>query len=250
MGLKHCPGLAIVAGTGWQSVMDRLEAIAAIDLSSLPGCRAPTVQGHGGQLVCCRNDAGKTALLATGRVHLYEGAGSDSVTALVHCLASAGVRRLLLTNASGGLNPAFKSGDIMVVNDDLNLTWNKATDHASGAGALYDRALINDLTDAARAVGIPLKHGVYAGVQGPNFETRAEIRMLRRLGASIVGMSTTLEARCARALGMRVAALSLVTNTCSEIKAEDLGHEQVLETAEHRSSLLTRLLHAAMQRLA
>ncbi len=239
LGLKRAPHLAVVAGTGWRSVLEMMEESASVPLNALPGCCVPSVEGHGGGLHLCRSARGKEVLIASGRVHLYEGVGVSSVTALVECLGRGGVERLVLTNASGGLDPKLKAGDVVAIADDLNLTGR----HVEGAaGEVYDAEMRGEML----ATAPELREGVYAAVTGPNFETRAEIRMLRRMGASVVGMSTALEARRARALGMQVMGLSLVTNVCSQEAKQDLGHSEVLNTAERCAAKLGRLLNVAV----
>jgi purine-nucleoside phosphorylase len=179
-----------------------------------------------------------------GRVHLYEGHSAQEVTAGVRWLAGQGITRLVLTNAAGTLNPDFSPGTWMLLADHLNLT---GTSPLHGAefidlSTAYDPTWRAEFRAAAMAQGLPLSEGVYAGLRGPQYETPAEVRMLRTLGPDAVGMSTVLETIQARALGLRVVALSCLTNWAAGITAAPLDHQEVLATGQQAAAAMIRLL--------
>jgi purine-nucleoside phosphorylase len=239
--------VAVVLGSGWRPAADAIGTPSAeVPMADLPGFLAPTVAGHGGTarsvLVGDRR-----ALVLLGRTHHYEGHGVARVVHGIRTAAAAGCRTVLLTNAAGGLRDDMSVGQPVLISDHLNLT---ATSPLVGARFV-------DLTDlySARLRGIALRidpsltEGVYAGLPGPHFETPAEIRMLRTMGADLVGMSTVLEAIAARALGVEVFGLSLVTNLAAGITGEPLDHEEVLAAglaaAQRMGALLTELVARA-----
>jgi purine-nucleoside phosphorylase len=194
----------------------------------------------------------KPVIFAQGRVHLYEGYSSAEVTANVRTLADAGIIKLIITNAAGALNIRFRPGDWMMITDHLNLT---------GTSPLIGRAQFLDLSnaysprlqrvfrDAAREIGIALRQGVYAATMGPQYETAAEVRMLQKLGADAVGMSTVLEVIQARALGMEVAGFSCIANLATGLSSTTLSHEEVLETGQKSAADFSRLLSKALLQL-
>jgi purine-nucleoside phosphorylase len=208
-------------------------------MAELPGFRPPTVEGHGGTIRSVRVGE-RRVLVLLGRTHLYEGHGIGPVAHGVRTAAAAGCATVVLTNAAGGIRHGMAVGEPVLIADHLNLT---ATSPLVGAGFV-------DLTDLyspalrARARGIDptLTEGVYAGLPGPHFETPAEIRMLRGLGADLVGMSTVLEAIAARALGLEVFGLSLVTNIAAGITGEPLDHQEVLAAGAASAGRMGALL--------
>jgi purine-nucleoside phosphorylase len=209
---------------------DRLGAATAeIDVAALPGFSAPAVQGHVGKIRSIPV-GDKRALVMLGRTHLYEGRGVSAVVHGIRTAVAAGARLIVLTNAAGGLRAGMTPGDPVLISDHLNLT---ATSPIAGANFV-------DLTDLysprlralARSIDPSLAEGVYAQLPGPHFETPAEIRMLRTLGADLVGMSTVLEAIAAREAGAEVFGLSLVTNLAAGMTGEPLNHEEVLATGK------------------
>ena len=215
------------------------------DFADLP---RPSIPGHAGRFVL--GELGRTRVVyAQGRVHLYEGHSAHAVTAGVRLLADSGLKRLVLTNAAGSVNPTFGPGSWMMIRDHLNLT---------GTTPLLERPTFVDLTDAyaqslrarftvtAERLEIPLHEGVYAGVLGPQYETPAEVRMLRHLGADAIGMSTVLETIQARALGLEVAGFSCLTNWAAGIGDNHLSHAEVLRTGEASAETFRRLLEATL----
>lgn len=238
---------AIVLGSGLSGVVPNdASTIAYSDLPDLP---RPSVPGHAGQFALGKIDK-VPVVFAQGRVHLYEGRSARDVTAAVRLLAQAGVKRLVLTNAAGILNREFTPGEWMMITDHINLTG--ASPLLGGPQFIdltevYSSALRKRFSEAARKIDIVLREGVYASVPGPQYETPAEVRMLQRLGADAVGMSTVLEAIQARALEMEVAAFSCVTNFAAGVTPAELSHAEVLEVGKKASTTFAQLLSAALK---
>ncbi|RZQ62782.1 purine-nucleoside phosphorylase [Amycolatopsis suaedae] len=241
---KH--DIAVVLGSGWRPAADVIgEPAAEIPLADLPGFAAPSAVGHGGT-VRSVEVGGKRALILLGRTHLYENKGIAPVVHNVRTAAAAGARTVLLTNAAGGLRDGFTVGQPVLISDHLNMT---ATSPITGANFVDLVDLYSDrLRGIAREIEPDLAEGVYAGLPGPHFETPAEIRMLRTLGADLVGMSTVLEAIAARAAGLEVFGLSLVTNLAAGITGEPLNHEEVLEAGRAAAVRMGTLLRELVSR--
>jgi len=245
--LAEAPRLALVLGSGFKEAVSRMEISFALAYSALPGFPRPTVPGHEGRLICGRLGGTPVVVLA-GRSHYYEGHSMETVTFGVRLLARLGVESVLLTNAAGGLNPRFRVGDFMVLTDHINFMGaNPLRGTQDGSGFVdmtqaYDPDLQKLLRRAARAAGAPLRAGVYLAVSGPSYETPAEIRAFRRLGADAVGMSTVPEAIVARQAGLRVAGLSCITNLAAGIGSGPLDHHEVLETGQRASMRAGRML--------
>ncbi|WIX87690.1 purine-nucleoside phosphorylase [Amycolatopsis sp. DG1A-15b] len=238
--------IAVVLGSGWRPAADVIgECETEIPFAELPGFTTPGAVGHGGTIRSLKV-GGKNVLVMLGRTHFYEGKGVDQVVHNVRTAAAAGVRSVLLTNAAGGLREGFQVGQPVLISDHLNLT---ARSPIVGANFV-------DLTDlysarlrgVAREIDPSLEEGVYAGLVGPHFETPAEIRMLRTLGADLVGMSTVLEAIAARAAGVEVFGLSLVTNLAAGMTGEPLNHEEVLEAGRAAATKMGSLLRELVTR--
>jgi purine-nucleoside phosphorylase len=240
--------VAIILGSGWREGATALGVPSSEILSSsLSGFVAPTVAGHSGQILSVRvND--KNVALVAGRVHLYEGNSPDQVVHPVRTVIAAGATSVVLTNACGGIDPAKGPGTVVMISDHINLTSTSPLEGAAppaGYGArfvdlsdLYSkrlRALVN-------ATVPDITEGVYAGFRGPHYETPAEIAMARTMGASLVGMSTVLEAIAARHLGAEVLGLSLITNYAAGVAAGALNHLEVLEAGQQAASSLGALL--------
>ncbi|MQA12311.1 MAG: purine-nucleoside phosphorylase [Pseudonocardiaceae bacterium] len=241
---KH--DLAVVLGSGWRPAADEIgEAETELAVAELPGFVAPSAAGHGGTLrsLAVRD---KRVLIMLGRTHFYEQLGVARIVHGIRTAAAAGCHTVLLTNAVGGLRDGLTVGQPVLISDHLNLT---------GQSPLVGPRF-TDLTDLysarlreiAKNIDPSLAEGVYAGLPGPHFETPAEIRMLRTLGADLVGMSTVLEAIAARAEGLEVFALSLVTNLAAGITGEPLNHEEVLEAGRAAASTMGRLLRQLLER--
>jgi purine-nucleoside phosphorylase len=240
--------VAVVMGSGWAPAADAFGAAeASVAIGELPGFAAPTVVGHGGEIRSVRVGE-RRVLLFLGRTHLYEGRGVEPVVHGVRTAAAAGARTVLLTNAAGGLDPAHRVGQAVLISDHLNLT---ARSPLVGASFV-------DLTDLysarlralAREIDPSLAEGVYAALPGPHYETPAEIRMLRTLGADLVGMSTALEAIAARAAGAEVFGLSMVTNAAAGITGEALDHVDVVAAGKAAASRLGGFLVEFVGRLS
>lgn len=232
------PTLAIVLGSGFQQLLRALTVAARLPYAKLPGFPKPGVEGHAGELLL--GHLGHTPLLVlSGRAHFYEGHALDRITFPLRALAAYGIRDLLLTNAAGGINRKFRAGDFMLLTDHINLMGGNPLRGAAQPGQTrfvdltraYDPILSRLLVAAARKTKIKLQRGVYLAVSGPSYETPAEVRAFARLGADAVGMSTVPEVIVARQLGLRVAALSCITNLAAGISPAPLSHEEVLETA-------------------
>jgi purine-nucleoside phosphorylase len=244
------PAVGVVLGSGLGDFADTLAELVKIPYTDLPHMPTSGIVGHQGNL-CFGFTAGVPVVCMQGRVHLYEGHPVDRVVQGVRTMARMGVRSVLLTNAAGGLEPTWSAGDLMVVTDHLNLTGTSplvgSNDDALGPrfpdmSAAYDPELRAALMDVARGAGIELRQGVYAGLLGPSYETPAEVRMVRSLGAHAVGMSTVLEVLALRHMGVRVGALSCITNQAAGISLHPLDHAEVEATARSRHDAITVLL--------
>ncbi len=232
--------VAVVLGSGWRPAADVIGAAThEIPMRELPGFLAPAAAGHGGTVRSVQV-GDRHALVLLGRTHGYEGHGVTQVVHGVRTAVAAGCRAILLTNAAGGLRDGMSVGQPVLISDHLNLT---ATSPLVGANFV-------DLTDLysprlrgiAREVDPSLAEGVYAGLPGPHFETPAEIRMLRAMGADLVGMSTVLEAIAIRAAGVEVFGLSLVTNLAAGMTGEPLNHIEVIEAGNAAAQRMGGLL--------
>jgi purine-nucleoside phosphorylase len=240
--------VAVVMGSGWAPAADAFGAAeSSLAIGELPGFAAPTAVGHGGEVRSVRVGE-QRVLLFLGRTHLYEGHGVEPVVHGVRTAAAAGVRTVILTNAAGGLAPEHRVGQAVIIADHLNLT---ARSPLVGA----DFVDLTDLYSArlrsiARELDPELTEGVYAALPGPHYETPAEIRMLGILGADLVGMSTALEAIAARAAGMEVFGLSMVTNAAAGITSEKLDHQEVLAAGKAAAGRLGQFLVDLIGRLS
>lgn len=233
--------LAMVLGSGLGVLADEVELTHEVGFAEA-GLAVSTVPGHAGKFLFGKL-GGSDVVLMKGRVHLYEGHGAESVTAGVRWMAEQGANSLVLTNAAGSVNRDFAPGEWMMLSDHLNLT---GASPLSGADFIdmsvaYDALWREDFRKAAADRGMKLNEGVYAGLRGPQYETPAEIRMLRVIGADAVGMSTVLETIQARALGLRVVGFSCLTNWAAGMQ-ENLSHEEVLETGKGAARVMAGLL--------
>jgi purine-nucleoside phosphorylase len=245
-GVEH-HDVALVLGSGWVPAVDLIgETVADVSVADLPHFAPPAVEGHAGRVRSVR--AGDTrALVFLGRTHFYEGRGVEAVVHGVRTSAAAGCRTIVLTNGCGGLNPAWTPGTPVLISDHINLT----------AASPLRGATFIDLTDLysarlrelCRAIEPGLAEGVYAQFRGPQYETPAEVRMARTLGADLVGMSTTLEAIAAREAGLEILGLSLVTNLAAGMTGEPLNHEEVLEAGRTAAERMGRLLAEVVSQL-
>ncbi len=241
--------IGVVLGSGLNSVATNpLETISYAEFSGIP---KPSVPGHRGQFSLCEV-AGVRVIFGQGRVHLYERRTAGEVTSIIRVLAEAGVKQLILTNAAGAINKKFNPGDWMMITDHINLTGTSpllGSANFLDLSECYSAEMRKAFTAAANGIGLKLQRGVYAAVTGPQYETPAEVRMLQRMGADAVGMSTVIEAIQARALGLEVAAFSCITNLAAGVSATKLSHEEVLATGSAAAQTFSHLLSAALPAL-
>lgn len=234
--------LAIVLGSGLGGLVERLRAKQVLSGAELEHLPRSSVKGHAGQIILGEL-GGLPVIVQSGRVHLYEGNSPLVVTRAVRAYAELGVRAVLLTNASGGLAPEHVPGTFLRLVDHLNLQGcTPLLPGEDSRASPYDAELGSDLESAARELRIEMRGGIYAGLLGPAYETPAEIRALRGLGADAVGMSTVAEASAARAAGMRVVALSCIANPAAGLGIEALRHEDVLSVMRRSSGKLASVL--------
>jgi inosine/guanosine/xanthosine phosphorylase family protein len=252
------PALGLVLGSGLGGVADEIAEASMLPFSELPGWPAPSAPGHRGRLIL-GSLRGLPVACLQGRLHMYEGLGAAQVVEPVLLMARLGAPVLFLTNASGGVNPAFGAGTLMAITDHINLTGRTPllgpNDDALGPRFTdltdaWDPALRRRLLDAAASVDVDLAEGVYVGLLGPTYETPAEVRMLGILGADAVGMSTVMEAIAARWIGLRLVGVSLVTNAGAGLSPTPLTHEEVLAAAEEAGPRLARVIGAFAASLA
>ncbi len=251
------PDVAIILGTGLGRLAHDIETSATIDYADIPGFPLSTVESHAGRLLCGRL-GGKTVVAMQGRFHRFEGYTLQQVTCPVRVLRSLGARALIVSNACGGMNPDWSAGDLMLITDHINLLGDNPligpNDDELGPrfpdmSAAYDHALADLARASARKEGIPLREGVYVAVTGPNLETRAEYRMLRRLGADAVGMSTVPEVIVAAHAGMRVLGLSIITDECVPETLEPATLEKIVAVANRAEPKLTKLVRGVLERM-
>jgi xanthosine phosphorylase len=253
----HRPRVGVVLGSGLGAVADAVTDPVVVGYDELPGFPRPTVEGHAGRAVLGWI-AGVPVAVLQGRAHLYEGGNVQALRAPVRALRAVGADILVLTNAAGSLRPEVGPGRLMAITDHINMTGVNVlmgpNDDAVGPrfpplGDAYDPLLLDELQAAAREAGVSLARGVYLAVSGPSFETAAEIRAFQRLGADAVGMSTVHETIVARHCGLRVAAVSAITNLAEGLSDAPLSHEQTLRDAERAAGDLTRLLLGFVERI-
>jgi purine-nucleoside phosphorylase len=251
------PSVAIVLGSGLGDFAGSLGGAVSVAYGDLPHWPASTVAGHEGRLVVGASRGVRIAALA-GRCHLYEGHDPRTVTFAVRALGLLGVRTLILTNAAGGVNTGFAQGALMVIDDHINLTGKNplvgANDDRFGPrfpdmSAVYSTRLRRIADEASRAIKLPLAHGVYAALLGPSYETPAEIRYLRTIGADAVGMSTAPEAIVARHMGIEVLGISCITNMAAGVLPQPLNHAEVMETTERVRGQFIALLEGIIEQL-
>ncbi|MFI5241861.1 MAG: purine-nucleoside phosphorylase [Gemmatimonadales bacterium] len=255
LGDEHA--VAIILGSGLGALAERLEDPVSLPFRAIPGFPPVSVSGHTGRLIAGTLGATRV-IVAAGRYHLYEGHSLDTVVLPARLLHAVGARTLFVSNAAGGINRTIRPGDLMIIEDHMNLTGRSPLSGPQlpnetrfpDMSAPYDPALIAMLRDTALDAGIPISSGVYAALLGPSYETPAEVRMLERLGADAVGMSTVPEVLVARALGMRVAGVSCITNTAAGMSNSPISHAEVLATTARAAVSFERLVTAFVQRLA
>ncbi|MCC6430244.1 MAG: purine-nucleoside phosphorylase [Gemmatimonadaceae bacterium] len=248
---------AVILGTGLGALAEEIDVAESIDYKDLPNFPLSTVESHSGRLLC-GTLAGKSVIAMQGRFHRYEGYTLQQVTFPVRVLRALGATTLVVSNACGGMHPLWAPGDLMLISDHLNLLGDNPligpNDDALGPrfpdmSEPYDAGLRQIARDVALNAGIPLREGVYAAVQGPNLETRAEYRFLRTLGADVVGMSTVPEVIVARHGGMRVLGLSIITDQCLPDALQEASVVQIIEVARAAEPRLTAVVKGVISRL-
>jgi len=251
------PETAIVLGSGLGDFADTLLDAVATPYTELPHWPASNVIGHAGRLVI-GNVGGTRVAALSGRVHFYEGHDLATVVFATRVMGRLGVRRLILTNAAGGINTGFAQGALMIIDDHINLLGSNPlvgpNDDRFGPRfpdmtEVYSARLRGIADAAARARGIPISHGIYVAVHGPSYETPAEIRYLRAIGADAVGMSTVPEAIAARHMGVDVLGISCITNMAAGVLPQPINHDEVLETTERVRGSFAALLEGILERL-
>ena len=233
------PSIGLILGSGLGVLADEIENPIKIKYDEIPNFPVSTVQGHAGQLVIGKLQ-GKNVIAMQGRFHYYEGYSMEMITFPVRVMKSLGVETIFVTNAAGGANRDFKPGDLMIITDHINLSGNNPligpNDNRIGTrfpdmSNAYDKELRSQVKDIAKNLGIEVREGVYAMFSGPTYETPAEVRMARILGADAVGMSTVPEVIIANHSGMKVIGVSCMTNMAAGILEQPLNHEEVMETS-------------------
>jgi purine-nucleoside phosphorylase len=251
------PQVAIVLGSGLGDFADTLLNSVATPYEQLPHWPASKVIGHAGRLVV-GSVAGKRIAALAGRAHFYEGHSLETVVFATRVMARLGVKQVILTNAAGGINTSFAQGALMVIDDHINFLGSNPlvgpNDERFGhrfpdMSEVYSRRLRGIADEAARAKGVAVSHGIYIAVHGPSYETPAEIRAFRTIGADAVGMSTVPEAIAARHMGIEVLGISCITNMAAGVLPQPLDHNEVMETARRVRGSFISLLEGIIERL-
>lgn len=250
------PRVMIVLGSGLGKLGEEIEAAVRIPFAEIPGFAASEVVGHKGMFVAGRL-GGVDVVALQGRFHLYEGHSAQTAAHPIRAMAALGADTLIVSNAAGALNPAFPAGMLMIIDDHINLMWRNPLIGPVQAGEQrfpdmsrpYDPELQKIAEQVALDLHIPSTRGVYLAVLGPSYETPAEIRMFRKLGGDAVGMSTIPEVIAARALGVRVLGISLITNPAAGSTSEPLSHEEVIQAGVEASGRFTALIKGVLEKI-
>lgn len=249
--------VAVILGTGLGALADVMDVEVSIGYEELPNFPLSTVESHRGRLLC-GTLGGKTVIAMQGRFHRYEGYSLQQVTFPVRVLRALGAETLVVSNACGGMNPLWAAGDLMLISDHINMLGDNPligpNDEALGPrfpdmSVPYDPELRTLAREVAAGTGVTLREGVYVAVPGPNLETRAEYRMLRNIGADVVGMSTVPEVIVARHGGMRVLGLSIITDLCLPDALEPANLDDILRVAREAEPRLTTVVRGVVERL-
>lgn len=251
------PDVAVVLGSGLGDFCGRLTGTTVIPYEQIPHWPASRIIGHAGKLYA-GTLRGKPLAALSGRVHFYEGHDLQTVTFATRVMATLGIRTIILTNAAGGVNTSFHPGSLMVMDDHINLMGDNplvgANDDRFGPrfpdmSEVYSRRLRGIADAASRDIGVPIEHGVYLALRGPSYETPAEIRFLRTIGADAVGMSTVPEAIVARHMGLDVLGISCITNMAAGVLPQPLDHAEVMETASRVRTVFGNLVEEIIGRI-
>ncbi|HEY8711680.1 MAG TPA: purine-nucleoside phosphorylase [Thermoanaerobaculia bacterium] len=254
---KLQPQVGVILGSGLGNVVKSIDVDTEIPYADIPGAKASTVVGHQGKMILGR--AGKVPVVVlSGRMHFYEGYDMREVTLLARVVGRLGIRKLVVTNAAGGVNTSFKPGDLMLISDHINLMGvnplrgpniEELGQRFSDMSEAYPESLRKLARDVARENGIMVQEGVYLALSGPTFETPAEIRAFRTLGADAVGMSTVPEVIVMSHMNIPVLGISCITNMAAGILKQKLGHEEVMETTARVEKEFTQLIAGVLTRM-
>jgi purine-nucleoside phosphorylase len=251
------PEIGIILGSGLGSVTDQATDTVSIPYTEIPHFHGTSIEGHAGRMVIGMFHGVATVFLE-GRFHLYEGYSMEEVVFPTRTVCGLGIQTLVLTNAAGGVNTRYRPGDVMIIEDHLNLMGDNPLKGPNLAqlgprfpdlSEAYSKSCVEVFKASAKELGIDVHQGVYAGLLGPTYETPAEIRMYRTLGADAVGMSTVPESIAANHLGVRVAGLSCITNLAAGLSPQKLTHQEVIENSRIGADKLKRILGASMPKL-
>lgn len=252
------PSVALTLGSGLGDYADDIEITSVLDYHDIPGFPVSTAPGHKGRFVFGYVN-GVPVVIMQGRIHYYEGYGIRDVVLPARLMGMMGAKVLFLTNAAGGINTAFQSGDFMLIRDQISdfvpspLIGENITEFGErfpDMSEIYDGRMREIIRDTAESLGIPLQEGVYIQLTGPNFETPVEVRMCRLLGADAVGMSTACEAVAARHMGLKICGISCISNLCAGMTDRPLTSREVEETAERVAPLFRQLITASIVNIA
>lgn len=245
------PKIGIILGSGLGNLVDEFEDPVSIRFGDIPNFPVSTVEGHKGEVVA-GSLAGVSVLALSGRVHYYEGYSMEEVCFPISVMSGLGVETVIITNAAGAVNETYSPGDIVVIGDHINLMGDnplRGTTHFIDMTEAYSRELRAMAHDVADGLGLKLEEGVYLVLSGPSFESPAEIKMMRIMGADLVGMSTIPEVIMANRLGMKMLGLSMVTNMAAGITGRPLTHTEVIETTRKGANQFKRLVRGIVERL-
>lgn len=255
--IQKKPDVAVILGTGLGSLADEITDKTVIKYSDIPHFPVSTVEGHAGELIA-GNLNGKYILAMNGRFHYYEGYSMKEVTFPIRVFANLGIKKLLVSNACGGMNPEFKAGDLMIITDHINLigdnpligqNFEELGPRFPDMSQAYSKSLINLAEETAKSLKLDIKKGVYVAVSGPNYETPAELKMFRLAGGDAVGMSTVPEVIAARHSNIAVLGISCVTDMAIADRLEPLDHEKVIAAAEMARSNFVNLVKKIIQNI-
>jgi len=251
------PEVGIILGTGLGGLVKEISVQFVLPYSEIPNFPLSTVEGHSGKLILGEL-SGKKVVVMQGRLHFYEGYSMEQIAFPVRVMKSLGIKTLLVSNACGGMNPEFTIGDLMIINDHINLfpdnpligkNYPQLGPRFPDMSEVYKREYIQLAKDIAKENSIPIREGVYVGLTGPCFETPAEYRYLRRIGADAVGMSTVPEVIAAKHLGLRIFGISIVTDLGIEGMVQKITHEEVQMVAHQQEPKMTFVLKELTKRL-
>lgn len=251
------PEIGLILGSGLGVLAEEIENPVQITYEDIPNFPVSTVEGHAGRLVIGELE-GKTVLAMQGRFHFYEGYGLDEVTFPVRVMRQLGIDKVIVTNAAGGVNPAFEAGDLMMITDHINNVGINPLIGPNDAelgvrfpdmSTAYDRKYQELMEEVAETLEIPVQKGVYVWNSGPSYETPAEVRMLQQVGGDAVGMSTVPEVIVAKHSGMKVLGISCISNMAAGILDQPLSHEEVMETTEKVKADFLKLVRGIVRRL-